>query len=64
VAEPSESDIDFAVINVDESKYNVKNGITDWSTADSDDLAKSTIEITEVGCAQGRRDQQVRSDHR
>ncbi|MCU4297096.1 LPXTG cell wall anchor domain-containing protein [Brevibacterium permense] len=47
--EPSESDIDFAVINVDESKYNVKNGITDWSTADSDDLAKSTTEITEVG---------------
>ncbi|WP_098730916.1 hemagglutinin, partial [Brevibacterium epidermidis] len=48
-SEPSESDIDFAVINVDESKYNVKNGITDWSTADSDDLAKSTTEITEVG---------------
>ncbi|MGJ5723044.1 LPXTG cell wall anchor domain-containing protein [Brevibacterium sp. H602] len=47
--EPSASDIDFAVINVDESKYNVKNGITDWSTADSDDLAKSTTEITEVG---------------
>ncbi|GAA1502510.1 S1 family peptidase [Brevibacterium permense] len=47
--EPSESDIDFAVIDVDESKYNVKNGITDWSTADSDDLAKSTTEITEVG---------------
>ena len=43
--EPSASDIDFAVINVDESKYNVKNGITDWSTADSDDLAKSTTEI-------------------
>ncbi len=47
--EPSESDIDFAVINVDESQYNVKNGITDWTTADSDDLAKSTTEITEVG---------------
>ncbi|MGO0603532.1 LPXTG cell wall anchor domain-containing protein [Brevibacterium linens] len=47
--EPSESDIDFAVINVDESNYNVKNGITDWTTADSDDLAKSTTEITEVG---------------
>ena len=46
---PSESDIDFAVINVDESKYNVKNDITDWSTADSDDLSKSTTEITEVG---------------
>ncbi|SDS84181.1 LPXTG-motif cell wall anchor domain-containing protein [Brevibacterium siliguriense] len=46
---PSASDIDFAVINVDESKYNVKNGITDWTTADSDDLAKSTTEITEVG---------------
>ncbi|WP_166971200.1 LPXTG cell wall anchor domain-containing protein [Brevibacterium atlanticum] len=46
---PSESDIDFAVINVDESKYNVKNGITDWKTADSDDLAKSTQEITKVG---------------
>ncbi|MGC3021279.1 MULTISPECIES: S1 family peptidase [unclassified Brevibacterium] len=46
---PSESDIDFAVINVDESKYNVKGGITDWSTADSDDLAKSTTEITKVG---------------
>ena len=47
--DPSESDIDFAVINVDESNYNVKNGITDWTTADSDDLAKSTTEITEVG---------------
>ena len=46
---PSASDIDFAVINVDESKYNVKNGVTDWTTADSDDLAKSTTEITEVG---------------
>jgi LPXTG-motif cell wall-anchored protein len=46
---PSESDIDFAVINVDESKYNVKGGITDWTSADSDDLAKSTIEITKVG---------------
>ncbi|WP_436326484.1 S1 family peptidase [Brevibacterium sp. FAM 27836] len=47
--EPSESDIDFAVINVDESKYNVKGGITDWTSADSDDLAKSTTEITKVG---------------
>jgi LPXTG-motif cell wall-anchored protein len=46
---PGESDIDFAVINVDESKYNVKNGITDWKTADDDDLSKSTQKITEVG---------------
>ena len=47
--EPSESYIDFAVIDVDESKYNVKGGITDWSSADSDDLSKSTTDITEVG---------------
>ncbi|WP_209325219.1 LPXTG cell wall anchor domain-containing protein [Brevibacterium renqingii] len=47
--EPSESDIDFAVIDVDESKYNVKSGITDWKTADSDELAKSTTDITKVG---------------
>src|SRR5699024_2106811 len=45
----SESDIDFAVIDVDESKYNVKGGITDWTSADSDDLSKSTTDITEVG---------------
>ena len=47
---PKESDIDFAVINVDESKYNVKNGVTDWSTADSDDLsAKLATNIAKVG---------------
>ena len=32
-AQPNEDDIDFAVINVDKSKYNVKTGVTDWSTA-------------------------------
>ncbi|KZE09963.1 MULTISPECIES: S1 family peptidase [Brevibacterium] len=47
---PKEGDIDFAVINVDESKYTVKNGVTDWSTADSDDLsAKLATNIAKVG---------------
>ncbi|MGO1564450.1 LPXTG cell wall anchor domain-containing protein [Brevibacterium aurantiacum] len=45
-----DSDIDFAVINVDESKYGVKNGVTDWKKADSDDLSSSlATEITKVG---------------
>ncbi|WP_181409280.1 S1 family peptidase, partial [Brevibacterium aurantiacum] len=44
------SDIDFAVINVDKSKYGVKNGVTDWTTAGDDDLSKSlATEITKVG---------------
>ncbi|MCD1284546.1 LPXTG cell wall anchor domain-containing protein [Brevibacterium sp. GP-SGM9] len=44
------SDIDFAVINVDKSKYNVKNGVTDWSSADSNDLSsKLATDITKVG---------------
>jgi LPXTG-motif cell wall-anchored protein len=42
----SEGDIDFAVINVDESTYNVKNGITDWS---DDDLSSSVSAIKSVG---------------
>ncbi|RCS90740.1 LPXTG cell wall anchor domain-containing protein [Brevibacterium aurantiacum] len=49
-AQPNDDDIDFAVINVDKSKYNVKTGVTDWSTADSDDLgAKLATDITKVG---------------
>ena len=48
--QPKDDDIDFAVINVDASKYNVKTGITDWSTADDDDLsAKLATDITKVG---------------
>ncbi|MGC2940076.1 MULTISPECIES: S1 family peptidase [unclassified Brevibacterium] len=43
----SEGDIDFAVIDVDESKYNVKSGITDWS--DDEDLSSSVAAITSVG---------------
>ena len=49
-AEPKSDDIDFAVINVDASKYNVKTGATDWTTADSDDLSTSLAsDITKVG---------------
>ncbi|KHS51758.1 S1 family peptidase [Brevibacterium linens] len=49
-AQPKTDDIDFAVINVDASKYNVKTGVTDWSTADSDDLStKLATDITSVG---------------
>ncbi|TSI18785.1 LPXTG cell wall anchor domain-containing protein [Brevibacterium aurantiacum] len=48
--EPKPTDIDFAVINVDEEKYNVKNGVTDWTSADSDDLSTSlATDITGVG---------------
>ncbi|AOP53334.1 LPXTG cell wall anchor domain-containing protein [Brevibacterium aurantiacum] len=48
--DPKPSDIDFAVINVDEDKYSVKNGVTDWTSADSDDLSKSlATEIAQVG---------------
>ena len=44
------SDIDFAVINVDESKYGVKNGVTDWKSADSEDLSSSLeTDIAKVG---------------
>lgn len=47
---PNASDIDFAVINVDESKYNVKNGVTDWSSAASDDLSTDlATDIASVG---------------
>ncbi|WP_432791475.1 trypsin-like serine protease [Brevibacterium sp. K11IcPPYGO002] len=49
-AQPKDDDIDFAVINVDASKYNVKTGVTDWSTAGDDDLAaKLATDITKVG---------------
>ena len=49
-AKPKEDDIDFAIINVDEDQYNVKTGVTDWSTADDDDLAaKLATDITKVG---------------
>ncbi|TNM57826.1 S1 family peptidase [Brevibacterium sediminis] len=49
-AQPNDDDIDFAVINVDASKYNVKTGVTDWSTAGDDDLAaKLATDITKVG---------------
>src|SRR5699024_1626405 len=38
--------IDLACINVDESTYNVKNGMTDWS---DDDLSSSVSAIKSVG---------------
>ncbi|MBM6590081.1 LPXTG cell wall anchor domain-containing protein [Brevibacterium sp. RIT 803] len=48
--QPKADDIDFAVINVDASKYNVKNGVTDWSTAASEDLgAGLETDIAKVG---------------
>ncbi|MGO1564449.1 S1 family peptidase [Brevibacterium aurantiacum] len=48
--QPADDDIDFAVINVDETKYKVKTGATDWTTAADDDLAKSlATDITKVG---------------
>ena len=47
--QPKAGDIDFAVINVDEGKYGVKSGITDWTTAKNNDLAEATSDITTVG---------------
>ncbi|WP_350271137.1 trypsin-like serine protease [Brevibacterium sp. CBA3109] len=45
-----DSDIDFAVIKVDQSKYAAKNGVTDWTSADSNDLSSSLeTDITKVG---------------
>ncbi|WP_309133275.1 LPXTG cell wall anchor domain-containing protein [Brevibacterium sp.] len=44
----NEGDIDFGVIEVDD-RYNVKNGVTDWKSADSNDLSASTTPITSVG---------------
>ncbi|SMX79409.1 LPXTG cell wall anchor domain-containing protein [Brevibacterium antiquum] len=47
---PADDDIDFAIINVDESKYNVKTGVTDWTTAGIDDLSsKLATDISKVG---------------
>ncbi|WCE41693.1 trypsin-like serine protease [Brevibacterium sp. BDJS002] len=43
------SDIDFAVIELDDAAYNAKAEITDWTSAGSDDLAASTSPITKVG---------------
>ncbi|PCC44283.1 LPXTG cell wall anchor domain-containing protein [Brevibacterium aurantiacum] len=40
--------IDFAVVNVADGFTN-KAEVTDWTTASSDDLSKSTTKITEVG---------------
>lgn len=45
----NEGDIDFGVIELDEDKYSAKNGVTDWSSAGSDDLSTSTTGITSVG---------------
>ncbi|SDS84140.1 LPXTG-motif cell wall anchor domain-containing protein [Brevibacterium siliguriense] len=47
--EAADDDIDFAVINLDDSKYNVKPEVTDWTTAKTDDLSGSTIDINSVG---------------
>ena len=49
-ATAKDSDIDFAVINVDKSKYAAKNGVTDWTSADSNDLSSSLeTDITQIG---------------
>ncbi|RBP66247.1 hypothetical protein DFO66_103191 [Brevibacterium sanguinis] len=47
--EPKASDIDFAVIKMNDAVYDAKNGVTDWTTADSDDLSASTKPISKVG---------------
>ncbi|WP_413335504.1 S1 family peptidase [Brevibacterium sp. GP-SGM9] len=48
--QPKDSDIDFAVINVDDSNYAVKNGVTNWDSASTNDLgADLATEITKVG---------------
>ncbi|WP_350271138.1 LPXTG cell wall anchor domain-containing protein [Brevibacterium sp. CBA3109] len=47
---PKDSDIDFAVIDVDADNYNVKNGVTDWTSAGTDDLSTDlATDIAEVG---------------
>ncbi|WP_246490675.1 S1 family peptidase [Brevibacterium oceani] len=48
---PKDSDIDFAAIKVDGSKYQSKSGVTDWkkSAADAGDLSSSTTEIKSIG---------------
>ncbi|GAA0036994.1 hypothetical protein JCM18882A_29730 [Brevibacterium metallidurans] len=51
--EPKATDIDFAVMNVDKSKYGVKNGVTNWTSAESNDLsAKLATNIKQVGSEQ------------
>ena len=51
--QPKSTDIDFAVINVDETKYGVKNGVTDWTSASTNDLStKLATDIKQVGSEQ------------
>ncbi|WP_313420021.1 S1 family peptidase [Brevibacterium casei] len=51
--QPKSTDIDFAVINVDETKYDVKNGVTDWTSASTNDLStKLATDIKQVGSEQ------------
>ncbi len=51
--QPKSTDIDFAVINVDEAKYGVKNGVTDWTSASTNDLSTSlATDIKQVGSEQ------------
>ncbi len=48
--EPKASDVDIAVIEVDETKYSIKNGVTSWDSASSNDLSTDlATDITEVG---------------
>ncbi|WP_423057427.1 S1 family peptidase [Brevibacterium linens] len=42
--------IDFAVINVNDG-FDSKPGVTDWTTAEDEDLSASTKEMTKVGAA-------------
>ncbi|WP_227492737.1 LPXTG cell wall anchor domain-containing protein [Brevibacterium sp. CFH 10365] len=54
LAEPGETegaagDIDLSVVSLDSSKYDVKPGATDWTTASDDDLSASVKPVTSVG---------------
>jgi LPXTG-motif cell wall-anchored protein len=54
LAQPGETtgndgDIDLSVIDLDTSKYGVKTGATDWTSASSDDLSAKVKPITSVG---------------
>ncbi|MFC9444314.1 LPXTG cell wall anchor domain-containing protein [Brevibacterium sp. NPDC056947] len=54
LVEPGETtgnadDIDFAVMEIDPAKYGIKTGITDWTTAKTNDLSTSVNPITRIG---------------
>lgn len=48
-AEGDLSSIDIAVIDVDNDAFTLLPEVTDWTTASSDDLAASTVNVTAVG---------------